>query len=229
MDQACHRCGTLVREGDGFCAHCGAPQLTVEAADAAAVQQQQQAIRFRGDTHPVDWRAAIVSALLVAVPVGVLSGLPGGSSLFGIAGGFAAMALYRRRSAASTDGRIGWRIGTILGTASAFLATATYAAHTVIDRYWLHEGGTMDRDFQAAAQQGVEYWAHATNAQGPQPPEVVNAMHTVTAFMLSPEGHAAGQLAAAAIMSLGILLFAATGAAIAGRILSLRARVQRSL
>jgi hypothetical protein len=228
MDLACHRCGNPVREADGFCAHCGAPQLTVEAADAA-VQQQQQTVGFRGDQQHVNWRAAIISALLVAVPVGLLSALTGGSSLFGIAGGFAAMALYRRRSAANTDGRIGWRIGTILGSASAFLATSTYAAHTLIDRYWLHQGKAMDHEFQAAAQQGVDYWAHATNAQGPQPPEVVSAMHRVTSFMLSPEGHAAGQLAAAAIMSLGMVLFAATGGAIAGRILALRARVQRSL
>lgn len=228
MDLACHRCGTPVREGDGFCAHCGAPQLTVEAADAAAVQQQQT-IRFRGDTQPVDWRAAIISALLVAVPVGLLSALTGGSSLFGIAGGFAAIALYRRRSAASTDGRIGWRIGAILGTASAFLATATYAVHMVIERYWLHQGAAMDRDFQAAAQQGLDYWVHATSQPGQIPPEAMNLIHAANSFWLSPDGHAAAQLGAAAIMSLGIVLFAATGAAIAGRILSLRARVQRSL
>ncbi|HTW47677.1 MAG TPA: zinc ribbon domain-containing protein [Acidobacteriaceae bacterium] len=228
MDLACHRCGNPVREGDGFCAHCGAPQLTVEAADAA-VQQQQQTVGFRADLQLVNWRAAIISALLVAVPVGMLSALTGGSSLFGIAGGFAAMALYRRRSAANTDGRVGWRIGSILGAASAFLATATYAAHTVIDRYWLHQGATMDREFQAAAQQGVDYWVRAMAAQGPQPPEVVNAMHRVTSFMVSPDGHAAGQLGAAVIMSLGIMLFAATGGAIAGRILAMRTRVQRSL
>jgi hypothetical protein len=228
MDLACHRCGNPVRDGEGFCAHCGAPQLTVEAADAA-IQQQQQAVRFRGDTHPVDWRAAIICALLVAIPVGLLSALTGGNSLFGIAGGFAALALYRRRSAANTDGRIGWRIGSILGAASAFLASATYATQSVIDRYWLHQGSVMDREFQILTQQGIDYAAHATLQQGTQPPEVANVMHRVTSFMLSPDGHAAEQLAAAAVMSLGMTLFAATGGAIAGRILSLRAREQRSL
>jgi hypothetical protein len=228
MDQACHRCSNPVRDGDGFCAHCGAPQLTVEAADAA-IQQQQQAVRMRGDTQPVDWRAAILSALLVAVPVGLLSAVTGGGALLGIGGGFAAMALYRRRSAGSTDGRTGWRVGSILGAASAFLATTTYAVRMVIDRYWLHQGASIDHDFQVAAQQEVDYVAHAVIQQGPQPPAVIEAVHRVNSFWLSPDGHAAVQLATAVIMSLGMMLFAATGGAIAGRILALRARVQRSL
>jgi hypothetical protein len=228
MDLACHRCGNPVREGDGFCAHCGAPQLTVEAADPA-LQQQQQAVRFRGDAPLVNWRSAILCALLVAVPVGLLSALTGGYSLLGIAGGFAAMALYRRRSAASTDGRIGWRIGSLLGAASAFLATATYATQAVIDRYWLHQGGAMDREFQALTQQSIDYVTRAMLQQGPQPPEVASAVHRFTSFMLSADGHAAQQLSVAVIMSLGMTLFAATGGAIAGRILALRTREQRSL
>lgn len=228
METTCHRCGNPVREADGFCAHCGAPQLSVEAADAT-VQQQQQTVRFRGDAQHVNWRAAILCALLVAVPVGLLSALTGGNSLFGIAGGFAAMALYRRRSAATTDGRIGWRIGSILGISSAFLATATYAVQAVIDRYWLHQGSVMDREFETLTQQGIDYAQHAMLQQGPQTPEVTSVIHRVTSFMLSPDGHAAEQLTAAIMMSLGMTLFAATGGAIAGRLLALRTREQRSL
>jgi hypothetical protein len=228
MDLVCHRCGNPLREGEGFCAHCGAPQLTVEPADAT-VQQQQQAVRFRGDGPLVNWRSAILCALVVAVPVGLLSAFTGGYSLLGIAGGFAALALYRRRSSANTDGRIGWRIGSILGAAAAFLATATYATEAIIDRYWLHQGGAMDREFQALTQQSIDYVAHAMLQEGPQPPDVANAMHRFTSFMLSPDGHAAQQLSVAVVMSLGMTLFAATGGAIAGRILALRAREQRSL
>lgn len=228
MDLTCHRCGNPLREGEGFCAHCGAPQLSVEATDPA-LQQQQQAVRFRGDTPHVNWRAAILCALLVAIPVGLLSALTGGYSLFGIAGGFAAMALYRRRSSANTDGRIGWRIGSILGGASAFLATVVYATQALIDRYWLHQGSAMDREFQALTQQSIDYVARAMLQQGPQPPEVAKAVQRFTSFMLSPDGHAAQQLSVAVVMSLGMTLFAATGGAIAGRILALRAREQRSL
>jgi hypothetical protein len=54
-------------------------------------------------------------------------------------------------------------------------------------------------------------------------------LQTVTSFMLSPDGHAAGQLAAAMLMSTGMILFAATGGAIAGRILSARPKPQQTL
>lgn len=228
MERSCHRCGNPVRENDGFCAHCGAPQLIVEASDTA-VPQQQPALRFQGDPQHVNWRAAILCALLVAIPVGLLSGLTGGSSLFCIAGGFAVIALYRRRSASATDGRFGWRIGTILGTASAFLATASYAAKDVVSRYWLHQGAVMDREFDVSMQQGLDYWIHATSQPGGVSPQAMNFIRQATNFWLTPDGHATGQLAAAAVVSLGIMLFCATGGAIAGRLLALRTREQRSL
>jgi len=225
MELACHRCGNLVHEGDGFCAHCGAPQLTVEAADAA-VQQQQQAVRFRGDTQPVNWRAAIICALLVAVPVGLLSALTSISSLFVIAGGFVTMALYRRRNSAFTDGRIGWRVGAILGAASAAVATASDAARVLAVRYLLHQGGTVDAEFSLMAQQIADQ-AQKTNPEAFQ--RTPQLLHIWTSFWLSPDGHAAIGLLTASMVSLGMVIFAATGGAIAGRILALRTREQRSL
>jgi len=227
MDPICHRCGNSLAEGESFCRHCGAPQLVVEAADATV--PQQPSVRLRGELHSVDWHAAILSALLVAIPVGLLSALTKTSSLFPIGGGFAAIALYRRRAAAFTDGRIGWRVGSILGAASAFLASATWGVQLVIARYLMHDGATIDQLFRQAAQQEVDYFLKASAAQGPQPPEVAHAVQNFAAFMLSPDGHAASQLTTAVVMSLGIVLFAATGGAIAGRILAARTRVQRSL
>ena len=177
----------------------------------------------------VQWRAAIGSALLVAVPVGLLSALTRTSFLFVLAGGFAAIALYRRRTSATTDGRIGWRVGGILGAASAFLATAAWAAQLVIQRYLLHQGAAIDALFNVAAQQEVKYWMQASAQQGPQPPEVMHAMQAVANFMVSPDGHAASQLTTAVVMSLSMILFAAAGGAIAGRVLAVRRRVPRSL
>jgi hypothetical protein len=225
MEQACHRCGNPVREGDGFCAHCGAPQLIVEAADAA-VQQQQQAVRFRGETQPVDWRAAILCALLVAVPVGLLSALTSISSLFVIAGGFVTMALYRRRSAATTDGRIGWRVGAILGAASAAVACAADAARLLTDRYLLHQGQVIDAEFSAIAQQVADQALKANPEALQRTPQLIQVW---TAFWLSPDGHAAIGLLTASMVSLGMVLFAAAGGAIAGRVLAMRTREQRTL
>ncbi|HEY6448911.1 MAG TPA: zinc ribbon domain-containing protein [Acidobacteriaceae bacterium] len=227
MDPICHRCGNSLAEEETFCRHCGAPQLVVEAADPAV--PQQPAVRLRGNAHAVDWRAAILAALLVALPVGLLSALTKSSSLFPIGGGFAAIALYRRRAAAFTDGRIGWRVGSILGAASAFVACAAWGAQLMIERYLLHQGAAIDQLFRLAAQQEVDAMMHASAAQGPQPPEMVHALHNLMAFWVSPDGIAGAQISTAIVMSLAMVLFAATGGAIAGRILAVRTRVQRSL
>lgn len=228
MERLCHRCSNPLREDEGFCPHCGAPQLLVEAADSSFAQQPAVTMRGQGQGG-VQWRAAIGSALLVAIPVGLLSALTRTSFFFVLAGGFATIALYRRRTSAATDGRIGWRVGAVLGTASAFLATASWAAQLVIERYLLHHGAAIDALFNAAAQQEVKYWMQASAQQGPQPPEVMHAMHAVANFMLSPDGHAASQLTTAIVMSLSMILFAAAGGAIAGRVLAVRRRVPRSL
>ena len=227
MEPLCHRCSNPLREGDAYCPHCGVQQLVVEPSDSSLPQQPP--VRLRGDPHSVEWRAAILAALLVAIPVGLLSALTRSSSLFPIGGGFAAIALYRRRTAGFTDGRIGWRVGALLGAASAFLASAAWSVQMVIERYALHQGAAMDRIFQNAAQEQIDYWVKQSAQQGPQPPEFVRAFKLFSAFLLSPDGHAASQLTTVVIMSLAMILFAATGGAIAGRILAMRARVQRSL
>jgi hypothetical protein len=160
------------------------------------------------------------------VPVGLLSALTSISSLFVIAGGFVTLALYRRRGAVSTDGRIGWRIGAILGAASAVVACTADAARMLFERYLLHQGSVIDSEFAAMAQQIADQ-AQKTNPEALQrTPELT---HMWTNFWLSSDGHAAIGLLTASMVSLGMVLFAATGGAIAGRILALRARVQRSL
>lgn len=228
MERVCHRCSNPLRDDDAFCPHCGSSQLVVDAADSSFAQQPT--VQMRVEAQRVQWRAAISSAVLVAIPVGLLSALTTSYLFFFVvAGGFATIALYRRRTSAVTDGRIGWRVGSILGAASAFLASASWAVQLVFERYLLHHGREIDQIFSAAAQQQVDYWMKASAQQGPQPPEVVRAMQSIVNFILSPDGHAASQLATAIVMSLSMILFAACGGAIAGRVLSVRRRVQRSL
>lgn len=224
MDPVCHRCGNALHEGELFCAHCGAPQLLVEAAEPGA--QQQQPVRFRGDIHNVQWQVAITSALLVSLPVGLLSALAGLSSLFVIGGGFATIALYRRRTMAATDGSIGWRIGTILGAASATVASAVDAARMLVVRYLLHHGATIDAEFSTVAQQLSDQLLKSNPEAVQQAPQL---FHNWANFWLSADGHAAIRLLIAAVVSLGMIVFAGAGGAIAGRLLAMRARVQRSL
>lgn len=227
MESLCHRCSNPLRQGEVFCPHCGAPQFVVEIAEPGA--PAQPAMRFQSDPHRVQWRAAITSALIVAVPVGLLSGLVGTSLLFVLIAGFATISLYQRRAAGFADGGIGWRVGAILGAASALLASYAYAARMLVERYMMHGGHAIDEEFQAAATQGLDYWMKASAQQGPQPADMVHAVKTLTGFLLSPDGHAALQLTTTVTMSVGILLFAAAGGALGGWLQSTRARTQRSL
>jgi|ERR1035438_1048051 hypothetical protein len=228
MDLTCYRCSNSLHEGDGFCPHCGAQQLVVDTSETAGPQPPPQ--RLGIDPSRVQWRIAITSALLVALPVGLLAASVGRiRTILVIAGGFAVIALYRRRSEALIDGLVGWRLGSIVGIASSFVATVTYGLQLVVARYLLHQGPAMDRDFSAAAQMLVDIWIKTNAQQGPQPPEVTHFVQRVASFMLSPDGHAAGQLLTALVMSAGMILFAATGGAIAGRILSARPKPQQTL
>jgi len=225
MDLACHRCGNALHEGESFCSHCGAPQLNVDTSDLSGPQQPAQ--RLGTDPSVVQWQKAISSALLVAVPVGLLAALGTGmSTLLVIAGGFGAIALYRRRSDAVTDGRIGWRVGAILGAAAATVASAADAAQMLFQRYVLHHGAAIDAQFQTAAQQMADQMLKTNSEAIQQAPQF---FHKWAYFWLSPDGHAAMQLLTAAIVSAGMILFAATGGAIAGRILAARPKPQRTL
>lgn len=224
MDPLCHRCKNSLEGEEAFCPHCGAQQLVVDSSDPGEPQQAPQ--RLGIDPSRVQWRIAITSALLVALPVGLLSALAGMSSLFVIAGGFATIFLYRKRCEGSTDGGIGWRVGAILGAAAASVATAADAVRLIIERYVLHHAAAIDEQFQSVAQQMADQALKSNSEAMQQAPQLV---HKWVSFWLSPDGHAAIQLLTAAIVSAGMILFAATGGAIAGRILSVRPKAQRSV
>ncbi|HUB17688.1 MAG TPA: hypothetical protein VL990_03575 [Acidobacteriaceae bacterium] len=196
----------------------------MDTSEPAGPQPPTQ--RLGIDPSRVQWRPAITSALLIAVPVGLLSALAGMSSLFVIAGGFGAIALYRKRTAGITDGSVGWRVGAILGAAAASIATLADGLRLVIERYALHHGAEIDTQFASVAQQLADQALKSNSEAMQQAPQLV---HSWAIFWLSSDGHAAIQLLTAAMVSAGMILFAATGGAIAGRILSARPRPQRTL
>jgi hypothetical protein len=227
MEAVCHRCGGSLVDSGIFCPHCGAPQLRVETTEEAdSFQSPAPQRQGAGSASVVRWKPAILSALIMAVPLGLLSGLLGFSVFLLLAGGFAAVALYRRRSQAGlTDGRVGWRIGAVVGLLTAFVASAMEAVDLVIHRYLLHDAGKIDQQFQTMAQQVADSALKSSPENAPQAAEL---LHHWVAFWLSPDGHAAIQLLTVAIVSLGTVLFAAAGGALGGRFLSARERTRRA-
>jgi len=225
MELVCHRCGNTLPTGEVFCPHCGAPQFTVEAVEAGS--SAQPALRFQGDSHRVQWRVAILSALMMAVPLGLFSGLFATSLIIVLGAGILTIWLYQKRAAGLVDGRLGWRVGSILGAAAALLASGSYAARMVIERYLMHRGASIDAEYQAYARQILDIWDKASAQQGT--PEAAHMVKMMNGFVLSPDGHAAMQLLTAVTMSSGILLFAALGGALGGWWQASRARTQRTL
>jgi hypothetical protein len=229
MDPVCHRCGTALNSPDElFCPHCGAPQLRYEptAEPIASASPSPQIATGRGPDH-VSWKAAITSALivaiLVAIPMALLSTIYDFSLLWVLGGGIAAVSLYRRRVGVPPTGRLGWRIGGLLGLLAAFISIATYGARSVIQRYALHSG-EPELQIRSLAQQ-IAAAAEQANHSNPQ---TAAAATYLAHFWLSPDGAAAIVLGTAATFTFCTVLFAAAGGAIGARIASLGKRAQRS-
>jgi len=228
MDLVCHRCGTALNSPDElFCPHCGAPQLRYEPVDepVTSVAPSQQTMSGRLDL--VSWKAAIVSALIIAalvsIPVGLLSTIYDFSLIWVVGGGIAAVSLYRRRVGVPPSGRMGWRIGGLLGLLASFLSVAIFSARSVIQRYALHSS-EPELQVRSLAQQ-IAAAAQQTTYSNPQ---TTAAAAYLAHFWLSPDGAAAIVLGTAATFAFCMVLFAAAGGAIGARIASIGKRAQRS-
>lgn len=222
MDPVCHRCGAALNCSEElFCPHCGAPQLRYEPSEdpVPSVASSTQTTAGRG-LDLVSWKAAIVSALLVAIPVGLLSSILNLGPVWVIGGGIATVSLYRRRAGAPPTHRMGWRIGGLLGVLSAFISTAIYSFKLLIQRHMLHST-ELDQQIHSVARQ----FADQANLADPQ---TAAAIAQLAHFWLSPDGTAAIVLSSAAISAIFMVVFGAAGGAVGARIASLGARSQRS-
>lgn len=174
-----------------------------------------------GATENVQWKDAILVALTVAVPVGLLTSLLDFGSLWVIGGGIATVSLYRRRTGIPPAGRAGWRIGGLLGVLAAFISTAADGITLLFQRYVLHSGGAIDHRFHLLAGQLTEQMNRSN-------PEAATVMPWFVHFWLTPDGVAALVLLGAAGSAIAMILFSAAGGLIGARITSFGSRPQRS-
>jgi|ERR1700757_3053915 hypothetical protein len=227
MDSICHRCGTPLNHPDElFCPHCGAPQLRYEPADepVASVPMPQTA---GSNLEQFSSKAAILSALivalLVAIPIGLLSSIYDFSRLWVLAGGVASAVLYRRQAGRPPTGRLGWRIGGLAGLLAAFISMALYSLRSVVQRFALHSDAPVLQAHLLAQQ-----FAAAANQAGRSNPQTADAAAQLTRFWLSPDGAAAMALFMAAMFTVSVVLFAAAGGAIGARIVALGKKTESS-
>lgn len=219
MEPVCHRCGGPVQESVPFCPHCGAPQLRYEAPEEPVPAPASSAQRFtaRGP-DAIHWRDAIRAAAIIAVPAGLLSSRLGLQAIWAvwlIIGGILVISIYRRRTATLPTGRMGWRIGVVLGLFTAVIANVVDGVSLVVQRFALHQGAALDKTYQQAVQLSSKMYLDMFASSNP---DMAAAITKAQHFWFTPAGAAAMMLINAAGMAFFMLIFAAAGGALGARL-----------
>lgn len=220
MEQVCHRCGVTVHESDPFCPHCGAPQLRYEAPEEPTSSSASAPARHFATRGPeaIRWRDAIRAAALIALPTGLLSsrlGLAGIWAVWLVAGGVVVISIYRKRTGTLLTGRMGWRIGALLGLFTAVIASATDGISLVVQRFALHQGAALDQRYRDAMQLMTRMYGDMFANSSP---DVVAAINKMQHFYLTPAGAATVALSGAAEATFFMLIFAGVGGALGARL-----------
>ncbi len=208
MNLLCHRCGATLSASELFCPNCGSPQLKF-------AQQEEGETGYAGVRPPgappraqgISWKDAILAALFVAVPAGLLSAvsvLSWGCCLWVVGGAVLAIAVYHRRAPGFLlETRSGVRIGAVAGLIAAYSSVIATAIWRVFARYVLHQGYAIDQFYDSVIQQST--------ALVKANPDAEAQWHAYVHFLMSPDGRAAYTLMNAATTSVGIILFSALG------------------
>src|SRR3984957_11214723 len=219
MTLPCHRCGATLSASELFCPNCGSPQLKFAQQEegettSAGVRPPGAPPRAQG----ISWKDAILAALLVAVPAGLLSAvsvLSWGCCLWVVGGAVMAIVLYPRRAPGFLlEPRSGVRIGAVAGLSAAYSSVIATAIWRVFARYVLHQGYAIDQFYDSVIQQSTALMKSNPDAEA--------QWHAYVHFLLSPDGRAAYTLMNAATTPLGIILFSAIGGALGVRLLAPR-------
>ena len=220
MNLLCHRCGATLSASELFCPDCGSPQLRVSQLEEAGNEHNSGRSQAAGVARAqgISWKDAILAALLVAVPAGLLSSisvLSFACCLWVIGGAALSIVLYHRRAPTFLlETRSGFRIGAVAGLIAAYSFLIGTATWRFFARFVLHQGESIDQFYASVIQQSTAFVQSNPDAE---------AQWRITVhFLMSPDGRAAYTLMNAATTSLGIILFSAIGGALGVRLLATR-------
>ena len=218
----CHRCSGALEDEAGFCPQCAAPQLLVTLPDETAEALPAAGPGFLRDRRAIDWRNAFRIALRIAIPVGILT-IPLFFFPLIIAGPVLVISLYQRhRPGTLLDGRSGFRIGALTGLLAAYGSAFAIAAWRLIERYPLHQGAALDREYALTMQQSTamaQGMAQSTAAGMQQ-------MRAYLSMVLTPDGRAGMTLISTAIIATGTVLLAGVGGVLGARLAGRRSTQQ---
>jgi hypothetical protein len=221
MEITCNRCHQPVEAESCYCPACGLPQIvySAEGSPGQAQPEREEPVR---DAGSVDWKPALRAAVLLAVPAGLLTcGISPvrmlGPFWVSAAAAWAVTLYVRGRRPPWITAGAGARIGLVTGLIAGAVTFSVSGSALFAERFVLHKAGFIDNEWksrveasnqltqQFAAQMGVTDTAQLQAQKG---------------LMLSPEGHAGIEAFGMATNSLFLLLFAAAGGAIGGRLLT---------
>jgi hypothetical protein len=216
MEITCTRCHQAIQAENCYCPVCGLPQL-VYTSDGSPQGQPERWNEVVRDADSVDWKMALRSAVMLAVPAGLLCSMLSPLSIFGLplmaATGAWVVVLYVRsqRPAWITMGA-GARIGLVTGLLGGWTAAASTGVTLFAMRFWFHEGSFYDNLWQNLVNQQM--------SQGESMGVDAQTLALMKASLLPPEGRAGWMMAAITILTMALLLFAVAGGALGARILA---------
>lgn len=228
MEITCSRCHQPVDADSCYCPTCGLPQLVYTSDGNPGQAPQEKWTEAVADASVVAWRPALRSAILLAIPAGLLcSGVSraGALGLFWMTAAAAwAVTLYTRsqRPAWITAGA-GARIGLVTGLMAAALAFAVTGLALFLDRFLLHQGTSMDNEWRMFVDAVVKWSQQILTQMGVPDQGQSTAQKNL---MLSPEGHAAYATLNIAGNDAFLVVFAVIGGAIGARLLARSKRTQ---
>jgi hypothetical protein len=222
MEVTCNRCHQSVEPESCYCPACGLPQLLYASEAGAGTTQPEKWNEAVRDASAVDWKPALRTAMLLAIPAGLLScGISpvGVLGLFWMSAAAAwAVTLYVRNQHPSwITMRAGARIGLVTGLMAGAVAFSASGAALFVQRFVLHQAGAIDTEWQARVEASHQLTQQLATQMG-----VLDAarLQAQKALMLSPEGHAGIEAFGMASNALFLLLFAAGGGAMGARLLA---------
>jgi hypothetical protein len=221
MEVTCSRCNQAVPGDSCFCPVCGLPQLVYSAENGGAEGQPERWNEAVRDASSVAWKPALRSAILLAVPAGIMSNMLSPFSIFGmplmaIAGAWVVYLYMRNQKPAWITIGAGARIGLVTGILGGWSAAAATGVTLFAMRFWLHQGKFYDTLWQTLTQQMSQQWVSmGVDAQ---------TIAQMQQLLLPPEGRAAWLLGALSMLATLLLLFAVAGGAIGARLLARRRR-----
>jgi hypothetical protein len=170
------------------------------------------------DAGSVDWKPALRSALLLAIPAGLLCNLLSPISILGLplmaaTGAWAVMLYVRSQRPAWITIGAGARIGLVTGVLGGWTAAASTGIILFAMRFWFHQGSFYDDLWQNLInQQMSQQWrSMGVDAQ---------TIAQMKAWLMPPEGRAGWLLTAVVLLTTGLLLFAVAGGALGARLVA---------